>query len=455
MNYNLINNILDEDLIVELKEELNKRKIWNEGKVGNRVDHQQKIRYDIFISNDELLSKIDKKIFKIIKEKIDTEYQVNLEYREQWKLGYYLGEKNGFYTYHRDTVGTTGYRKISCVISLSEPTDYQGGELHFKELETEIKLERNQGVFFKSDILHGVKPVSDGNRLVLIGFLFDKEGYQLKEKNITNPMSSYHPLLNDEIKEEKIEEIKIEEKKEIIQNTSNVDNDYNDNYNHPWKNTDNYWFEDNEGEILLITFAGFGSKGSIPTFVFYNFLKQYNKIDKLFLRDIKCNYYLNGLKNETKNFYETLELFRNLINKKPYKKIIGLGCSSGGYACLLYGNLLKFDKLLVFSPQTVLNEKKLEMGDERFINTCKYVSNLNLTDKFYQSLLDIKNIMPFESEIELYYGDKADKEMDKKHCERLLGKKVKLNPQESRNHIVVLEMRNNGKLKEILDKNIN
>jgi len=426
MNYNLIDNILSDDIICDLYHELNKRKSLNEGKVGNRVDYNQKIRYDIFITNKNLLKKLDCQIFNLINTKINDMFNVNLKYREMWKLGYYIGDKNGFYTYHKDTTGITNYRKISFVISISDPKEYQDGELHFKDLNVKVKLKKNQGVFFRSDILHGVRPVTEGNRLVLIGFLFDDEGYNLKLQNITNPMLSYHPLL------------------------SKVDIDYNDNYEHSWSDSDNYWYEDNNSDTLLVTFAGFGSKGSLPTFVFYNFLKQYSNIDKLFIRDIKCNYYINGLKNETKNFEETLELYKYLINKKKYKKIIGLGCSSGGYACILYGHLLNFTKLFIFSPQTVINDEKNKMGDNRFINTCNYVC-ARIHNK---NILDLKNLMPFNCEIELFYGENGDNGMDKKHCKRIESENVRLNPQDSNTHIVVLQMRNNGKLKKILDQEL-
>jgi len=445
MNYNLVDNILSDDIICDLHHELDKRTVLNEGKVGNRIDYNQKIRYDIFITKKELLKKLDRKIFDIINPKINDMFNVNLKYREMWKLGYYVGEKNGFYTYHKDTAGVTNYRKISFVISISDPNDYKGGELHFKELDVQVKLEKNQGVFFRSDILHGVKPVTEGNRLVLIGFLFDDEGYQLKTQNKTNPMSYYHPMLEDD-KPTPV----VEPPKKVL---SNVDKDYNDNYDHPWSDSDNYWYEDNKSDTLIVTFAGFGSKGSIPTFVFYNFLKQYPNIDKLFLRDIKCNYYINGLKNETNTFEETLELYNSLINKKQYKKIIGLGCSSGGYACILYGHLLNFTKLLVFSPQTVINEEKVKIGDKRFINTCNYVCSRR-QDENYKKLFDLKNMMPFNCEIELFYGERADNGMDKKHCERIESDIVRLNPQDSNAHIVVLEMRNNGKLKELLDNEL-
>ena len=45
-------------------------------------------------------------------------------------------------------------------------------------------------------------------------------------------------------------------------------------------------------------------ENSIPTFIFYNFLRRYKELDKLFVRDLKQRYYMTGLKHTTKDLPE-------------------------------------------------------------------------------------------------------------------------------------------------------
>jgi len=72
------------------------------------------------------------------------------------------------------------YRKISIIIALSDPKDYEGGELHFSELNKSYKLNKGTIVVFKSDEMHGVTPVTSGKRKVIISFGFDQDGMKKK-----------------------------------------------------------------------------------------------------------------------------------------------------------------------------------------------------------------------------------------------------------------------------------
>jgi len=228
-----------------------------------------------------------------------------------------------------------------------------------------------------------------------------------------------------------------------------IDLDYNDNYEHTWTDNDDYYYENNNSDKLIITFAGFGSKNSKPTFIFNNFLKQYN-VDKLYLRDISCRYYLFGLGKHSDNINNTYEFIKNIYSNKKYNKIIVLGCSSGGYASILYGNMLKVDRIIVFSPQTIINENKKVLGDNRFDNTCNYI--INNIDEKYKKYLDLNNI-DLNIYTEIHYAE-HNKE-DRIQALNLKKDKIILYNYNTNNHILALELRNNGILKEIIDKNIN
>lgn len=273
-------------------------------------------------------------------------------------------KNNRFYNLHTDTAGDTKYRKTSCVTMLSNSSDYEGGELHFPDLDKKFKLDKGDVIIFNSSLLHGVYPVTKGERNVLISFFFDDNGMKIKEsftKNINH--NNYKPYLSNLKLEYSISNNYISGRE--INSYNKGDIDYSDlHHKDKWSDNDDYYFENNNSDTLIVTFAGMGWKNSVPTFIFHNYLKSYNNVDKLFLRDLKMRYYLTGLKNNTSNFSETVEFIKNMTVDKDYKKIIAIGCLAGGYAAILYGNLLKFSKIIAFSPQTVLNEKKEIICDE-------------------------------------------------------------------------------------------
>jgi len=445
-NYNIINimdykiyKLFNNEQIDNILNSIDKNR-YHDGKVGNIVNYDKKIRKDLFINENDLLMLIDKEFYNLYDD-IKKNFS-DIKYREKWKIGKYNGENKGFYNEHRDTTGVTCYRNHSCIIMLSDPDDYDGGELHFPELNQVFKLNKGELIIFRSDILHGVKPVVRGNRVVLISFLFDDKGMDQKLLlNNKNYISNYKPLLSSS---------KISYK---LDNILNID---------PWKDNDDYYFENNNSDILIVTFSGQGNKNEIPKFIFYNFLKNYSNIDKLYLRDITQHYYMTGLKNgkrkvERDDFKNTIDLIRKLTTIKNYKKIIALGVGSGGYASILYGNILNFHKIIAFSPQTVINHKKKELIGDIYNapRTCEWLSSKNEDNDDYQKALDLKNYIPFNTNIDIHYCENGNKGIDKKHAIYIDDDdKCNLYEHPGNTHRCVTQLRDNGKLKEIIDKEL-
>jgi|TARA_X000001382_G_scaffold130626_1_gene126189 PKHD-type hydroxylase len=85
--------------------------------------------------------------------------------------------KDGFYDWHMDSNITMEdmptVRKISLTLLLSDPKDFEGGELEmfsgsFDSKDNKIDLKQGHGVFFASFIPHRVAPVIKGNRKSLV-----------------------------------------------------------------------------------------------------------------------------------------------------------------------------------------------------------------------------------------------------------------------------------------------
>ena len=89
---------------------------------------------------------------------------------EKIQLTNYNGDKQGHYTWHQD-FGSPGIsRKLSVVVQLSNPEEYEGGELQLFNSKNPINIKKQRGlvVVFPSWTLHRVTPVTKGTRQTLV-----------------------------------------------------------------------------------------------------------------------------------------------------------------------------------------------------------------------------------------------------------------------------------------------
>jgi PKHD-type hydroxylase len=88
----------------------------------------------------------------------------NIQYTE------YEGN-GGHYDWHLDIgPGSISHRKISVVIQLSEPNEYEGGDLQIMTGSEYVTIPKGKGnvVVFPSFLLHRVVPLTSGNRKSLV-----------------------------------------------------------------------------------------------------------------------------------------------------------------------------------------------------------------------------------------------------------------------------------------------
>jgi len=124
-------------------------------------------------------SVIDPEIFKDIYTTVtaatmtinEATYQYDLQDIEPLQFLSY--QEGGHYDWHLDIgKGVHSNRKLSIIIPLNDPSEYEGGELLVKagRKETSIPLKPGVPIFFPSMILHKVTPVTSGKRYVLVGW---------------------------------------------------------------------------------------------------------------------------------------------------------------------------------------------------------------------------------------------------------------------------------------------
>ena len=93
-------------------------------------------------------------------------------YHDDLQFTRYYGN-GGHYDWHADLGPGMSNRKLSCVLQLSEPEDYVGGDLEMNIGGSILTVPRGKGLmcFFPSFLLHRVTPLTSGTRKSLVTWL--------------------------------------------------------------------------------------------------------------------------------------------------------------------------------------------------------------------------------------------------------------------------------------------
>jgi len=93
-------------------------------------------------------------------------------FSEHMQFTVYEEDANSHYTWHIDCgVGNSSPpRKLSLVVQLTDPAEYEGGELEIFTSNEPTKVEKKKGmvVAFPSYVLHRVTPITKGTRRSLV-----------------------------------------------------------------------------------------------------------------------------------------------------------------------------------------------------------------------------------------------------------------------------------------------
>lgn len=95
------------------------------------------------------------------------------DFERQMQLSCYSADELGFYDWHMDVGDRVNRRKLSLVLQLSDPSDYDGGDLQLFYNCGNFFAEKNRGsmIMFPSFIMHKVHPVTRGKRYSLVAWI--------------------------------------------------------------------------------------------------------------------------------------------------------------------------------------------------------------------------------------------------------------------------------------------
>ena len=101
-------------------------------------------------------------------------FEYDLTHIEPLQFTEYDSSYQGHYDKHLD-IGRSmgGSRKLSFILQLSDPEEYEGGDviLHYTSEPLVLPKERGKLIFFPSWALHDVTPVTQGIRRSLVGWV--------------------------------------------------------------------------------------------------------------------------------------------------------------------------------------------------------------------------------------------------------------------------------------------
>jgi len=103
----------------------------------------------------------------------DMRYDIVPDMNDPIQVLRYDASERGFFTWHSDTMPDDMTRKISVVVPLSDPGDYEGGQLQFNQggALCEVPQVPGRPVVFPSWLIHQVTPVTAGRRYSLVAWV--------------------------------------------------------------------------------------------------------------------------------------------------------------------------------------------------------------------------------------------------------------------------------------------
>ena len=205
----------------------------------------------------------------------------------------------------------------------------------------------------------------------------------------------------------------------------------------------------NNGKNLYIFFGGIAAGIAMPVFEFYNASKIIDD-HKVFLRDFSQCWYQGGLPSISKDIYSTAKYLRSQIDDIKPEKVYFVGNSMGGYAAILFANLIGVGEAIAFAPQTFISPLlRLKYRDKRWK---KQILNTYIRSFFKRKAWNLRPLLMNSNKINKIsiFVSKLDK-LDCIHANHISDiEGVKIYEFEDGGHSIVKLLRDEGKLPAIM-----
>jgi PKHD-type hydroxylase len=145
-----------------------------DGTTGGNINHQHRRSKVRFIQKtDSTFTYLFDSLWKMALQANDEWFGFHIQKLNYIQLAEYSADDQGEYKKHHDVFWINNdpyyHRKLTCVVQLSDPSEYDGGDLELYELSLsppipEALRQRGTVIFFPSFIPHAALPVTRGLR---------------------------------------------------------------------------------------------------------------------------------------------------------------------------------------------------------------------------------------------------------------------------------------------------
>lgn len=200
---------------------------------------------------------------------------------------------------------------------------------------------------------------------------------------------------------------------------------------------------------LYVFFGGIAAGIAMPVFEFYNASKIIDA-HKVFFRDFSQCWYQDGIPLISKDVYSTAEYLKNKIEYIKPEKLYFVGNSMGGYAAILFANLIGKGEVIAFAPQTFISPYlRIKYRDRRWK---KQIFQTYMKSAFKPKAWNLRPLLiksKHKNKVSVFVStaDKLD-HIHASHIEDIEG--VKVYEFEDGGHGIVKLLRDEGKLPAIM-----
>ena len=175
-NYYYYNKAFNDQHVGKVEQLVNPSQLANGGlSISNQVDNEYRRSKIFWIKQHRESLWLYTIVAWFIKDANSKVYKFNLSSMiDSLQYTEYHASEEGHYDWHIDLGnGPSSTRKLSIVIQLSDPSEYEGGDLVIKYSKDDTVIPKGKGniVVFPSFLLHRVTPVTKGIRKTLVGWI--------------------------------------------------------------------------------------------------------------------------------------------------------------------------------------------------------------------------------------------------------------------------------------------
>jgi len=143
------------------------------GNMGSTVDLNIRRSQVSWLDNNPTTNWLFEKLGQAVSQLNSDYFRFDLTgFGENLQLTNYDQSENGMYGWHQD-YGSKISRKLSLSVQLTDPSEYEGGNLQIMTTGAPVNVRKQRGliVAFPSYVLHQVTPVTQGSRQSLVAWI--------------------------------------------------------------------------------------------------------------------------------------------------------------------------------------------------------------------------------------------------------------------------------------------